>query len=163
MTDPVAERPYMPGYGLEAAERPPGEELPWTRVTELLESTRNYWVSTVRPDGRPHAMPVWGVWLDGAFWFSTGKHTRKARNLAGNPSCSIHISGAEEAVIVEGEATAVTDAGLQDRFVDACEPKYNWRFPKEFFNDSALYAVRPRVAFSFNEMLGDSATRWRFA
>ena len=44
-----------------------------------LTESREYWMVTVRPDRRPHAMIVWGLWFDGAFWFGTGSKTQKAR------------------------------------------------------------------------------------
>lgn len=68
----------MPGYGI-----PSGSEglLPWGFVEERMANARKYWVATVRPDGRPHLTPVWGLWVEGAFYFGSGPRTRKARNL----------------------------------------------------------------------------------
>ena len=74
----------MPGYGIsDSAEG----ILPWSWAAERLSQAHNYFVATARPDGRPHVMPVWGLWLDDAFYFSTGASSRKARNLAANPRC----------------------------------------------------------------------------
>src|SRR5438093_3876058 len=101
---PRATRPNMPGYGLEDAKSAPGEKLPWSKVSELLASARTYWIASVRPDGRPHAMPVWGIWLDGAFYFSTGRHTSKARNLAANPRIAVNIESEGVAIVLEGDA-----------------------------------------------------------
>ena len=61
--------------------------LPWKWAEERLQASHNYYVMTVRPDATPHAMPVWGVWVDDRFYFSTGAQSRKARNLAANASC----------------------------------------------------------------------------
>src|SRR3972149_4391760 len=106
---PEASRPHMPGNGREGATGRPGERFPWSRAARLLESARNYWVCTTRPDGRPHAVPVWGIWLDGTFYFSTGRQSRKARNLAANPHVAVHLESGSEAVIVEGGAGGGTD------------------------------------------------------
>jgi hypothetical protein len=62
MGEPVAERPYMPDYGVDTASWTP---LPWTWAVERLLANRNFWVVTVSAEGRPHALPVWGVWDDG--------------------------------------------------------------------------------------------------
>ena len=51
--------------------------LSWDHVQERMAEARNYWVATVRPDGRPHATPVWGLWVDGAFYFGVAPGTRR--------------------------------------------------------------------------------------
>ena len=79
---------FMPYEENEYIETP--EKLDtciWSWAVERLTSSRNYFAATVRPDGRPHSMPVWGVWLDDAFWFNTGGESRKAKNLAANAHC----------------------------------------------------------------------------
>lgn len=168
---PEPDRPYMPGYGLEQATSAPGERLPWERVQQLLEEARNYWVVTVRPDGRPHAMPVWGLWLDGAIYFSTGRRSRKARNFAANPEVVVHLESGDPAVIIEGTVAEVTDAGTLRHFAEVYERKYNWRVAEgepgspswqQMLRGSGIYVVRPRVLFAFGEGLADTATRWRF-
>jgi nitroimidazol reductase NimA-like FMN-containing flavoprotein (pyridoxamine 5'-phosphate oxidase superfamily) len=163
---PQASRPYMPGYGILDADAGRGL-LPWSWATERLAKSHNYWVVTTRPDGRPHVMPVWGVWLGGAesggaFYFSTGANTRKAQNLAANPSCVVCAERADEAIIVEGVAEPVDDPSVYARFADAYKAKYDWPVEQA---TSPAYAVRPRVAFAFreNEDFEGSATRWRFS
>src|SRR6185437_13395833 len=63
--------------------------LPWKWATERLERSHNYWICSTRPDGRPHAVPVWGVWVENAFYFSTDPKSRKAKNLKANPAISV--------------------------------------------------------------------------
>lgn len=160
-TEPKASRPYMPGYGIVDANSGTGL-LPWSWATERLVKAHNYWIATTRPDARPHAVPVWGVWLDGAFHFSTGRHSRKARNLAGNPWCVVCPERADEAVIVEGVAEEVTDPALLGQFVDVYNTKYEWDLDLSL---GPIYAVRPRVAFGFIEHADNftgTATRWEF-
>src|SRR5262249_40076116 len=106
--EPLASRPSMPDYGIADAESGEGL-LPWRWATEKLTKTQNYFLCTTRSDGRPHVMPIWGVWMDDAFYFSTGKTSVKARNLAENPRCVLCPGDADEAVIVEGVATYVTN------------------------------------------------------
>src|SRR5947209_13693831 len=91
---PQSSRPHMPGYGL-----PKGNKglLPWSWAEQRLKQSHNFWISTTRPDGRPHTMIVWGLWLDGVFYFSSGRRSRKAKNLAANPRCVICTEKAHEA------------------------------------------------------------------
>lgn len=134
--------------------------LTWDWAEQRLKRSHNYWISTTRPDGTPHAMVIWGLWLDGAFYFSTGAKSRKAKNLAHSPKCVIGTEHAEQAVIVEGDAKISRDAALLKRFARLYEKKYKWDM-KDFAEP--VYVVRPRVAFGLYEknFMG-SATRWKF-
>ena len=162
----------MPGYGILDADSGPGL-LPWSWASERIAKSHNYWIATTSPDadgdprsarsGRPHVMPVWGVWLGDAFYFSTGKNTRKAQNLAANPRCVVCSECADEAIIVEGVVEPVDDPSVYARFADAYKAKYDWPVEQA---TSPAYAVRPQVAFAFIENAEDfagSATRWRFS
>ncbi len=76
----------------------------WSWAVERLESALNYWFSTTRPDGRPHAMPAWAVWVDHALYFDGSPETRRSRNLAVNPAIAVHLESGDQVVILEGEA-----------------------------------------------------------
>ncbi|HEV7727921.1 MAG TPA: pyridoxamine 5'-phosphate oxidase family protein [Modestobacter sp.] len=71
MTGPVADRPVLPGYGVLPAAEGSGL-LPSAEAERRLAVSHDYWCATVRPDGRPHVMPVWGVWRAGRLWLSSG-------------------------------------------------------------------------------------------
>jgi len=160
MVDPAADRPWMPGYGLLPADEGPGL-LPWAWAEERLRDARNYWVSTADEHGHPHSMPVWAVWLDGAVYFSTGRRSRKARNLARWPECVVAPESGAEAVVVEGTAEEVDDRTTIGRVADAYLAKYPMGFPEE----EPVFRVRPRVAFGLietAEQFSSTATRWRF-
>jgi hypothetical protein len=161
-TEPAASRPRMFGGHLDPVR------LPWQWATERLTAARNYWIATTRPDGRPHTRPVWGVWLDGRFYFSTG--SLAAKNLVDNPEITVHLESGSEVVIIEGVAEKVDAGPLVSRVAEACSVKYHWDLdPSELAG--ALYAVRSRVAFGWvsdpsgldrgSEFHG-TATRWRF-
>ena len=157
--EPNASRPDMPGYGILEMNAGRGL-LPWSWATERLAKARNYWLASTRPDGRPHAMPVWGVWFDQQFYFSTGLQSRKARNLAANPHCVVGIELADEAISMEGIVNRVTDAVAIQHFVEVYSPKYGWDMTG--FAEP-LYVVRPTVVFAFMSGTGEftgSATRW---
>jgi hypothetical protein len=160
-TLPEADRPHAPGYQILDAGSGPGL-LPWSWAAERLAAAHNYWISSVCPDGRPHAMPVWGVWLEDALLFSTGARSRKARNLAADPRCVVTTERADEAVIVEGVAEIFADAGRIEAFLAAYNAKYHWDMDA---SQGPFHRVRPRVVFGFIEhpdRFAATATRWRF-
>jgi hypothetical protein len=156
---PVAEPMPWPGY--EAA-RPGASLLPWSWALERLERTRRYWLATAGSEGTPHLAALWGVWVSGGLAFSTGGRTRKARNLAVRPRCTVSTESGGEAVVVDAVAEVVTgDADLVARIDAAYVAKYGGSVLG--FQDSPLYWLRPLSAHG----LVDSAplvapTRWRF-
>jgi PPOX class probable F420-dependent enzyme len=164
MADPRADRPSMPGYGVVPADEGSGL-LSWTEAERRLTVAHDYWCATVCPDGRPHVMPVWGVWLDGRLWFSSGLRSRKARNLAADPRCTVTTDDARDPLVVEGRAERRADAAAIEAFVAAINDKYDAGMTTEF-QDPAVngtFAVRPVRAFglSGDDFVG-SPTRWTF-
>jgi PPOX class probable F420-dependent enzyme len=155
---PRAERPHMPGYGLPRSRR---GLLSWAWAARRLTRSHNYWLITVRPNGRPHAMPVWGLWVDAVFYFSTGRESRKVRNLRRNPRCVVCTEQADAAVIVEGVAKEVSDEKALERLAAPYHAKYKpWRLDPKL---GPVYVVRPRKAFGmFERRFVGAATRWRF-
>jgi nitroimidazol reductase NimA-like FMN-containing flavoprotein (pyridoxamine 5'-phosphate oxidase superfamily) len=164
---PRAERPGMPeGYGIST-----GEEgiLPWSWAEERLEASHNYWIVTASPEGRPHAMPVWGVWSGGALFFATSRASRKGRNLAANPRLVVHLESGDEAVILEGRAEDLRDSAAYAEADAAYARKYPNPEAGEGFHlpaepeDDAVFRLRPRTVQGWRERdFPQSATRWRF-
>jgi len=97
--------------------------LPWAWALHRLVEARTYWICTTRPDGRPHARPMWGLWLDDVFSFRTGSPA--AANLAVHPQITMHVDSGSEVVIVEGEADVATPARAE-HYAQAYELKYHW-------------------------------------
>jgi len=124
--------------------------LPWSWAAERLEQARSYWVSTTRPDARPHAMPVWGIWLDDAFFFGSGRQSAKSRNLAANPEIVVHLESGEETVILEGRAEAVVDGGLEHRVDEVYGAKYDFT-PDSSGETDPWFVVRPKRAYAWTE------------
>lgn len=146
-------RPEIPeSYGI-----PRGKEgmLPWSHVRERMSLARNYWLATVRPDGRPHSVPVWGVWVEDRLHFGGGRSTRKARNLAANPNVVAHSESGEDVMILEGVVEEVTDPASQERIDDAYEAKYGVR------HGTPVWVLKPRVIHAWSRFPVD-ATRWVF-
>lgn len=164
MDEPTASRPYLPGYGIKRSDEGSGL-LPWSWAMEQLAASRNYWVSTVGPDGQPHAMPVWGAWLDGALWFSTGGRSRKRRNLAHEPRCAMTTQDPEQPVLLQGTAEIVRDAGPIETFLAATNAKYGTQIGIDFLDPdvNATVRVAPSVVIALREADFDgSPTRWIF-
>src|SRR5438067_6241285 len=109
MLEPRATRPHMPGYGTLPADQGSGL-LPWSWALKRLRDSREYWLSTVWPDGRPHLMPVWAVWHDDAVWFSSSAAARKIRNIRAGSPVSIATEDALNPVVVEGTARVLIDS-----------------------------------------------------
>jgi hypothetical protein len=114
-------------------------------------------------------MPVWGVWLDKRFYFSTSPTSRKGKNLASDPRCTISVSRHAIDLVVEGSAALLTDAPLAQRVADLYGPKYQWPVTVRDFgiygtngDGGPLYVMTPSIAFGFKEEPTFSATRWRF-
>lgn len=175
--EPMAER-NLDGYGA-----PP---IPWTRVRERLEeglsqgpgsggpARHTCWLATVRPDGRPHVMPLGVLWVDGALYFNAGATTRKAKNLAHNPNCTITVATHGFDLVVEGEAVRVTDEAKLQRIAKVYASQ-GWQptvrdgaLYAEFSAPSAgpppwdVYEVTPVTVFALGTAEPYGATRWRF-
>jgi hypothetical protein len=136
--------------------------LAWSWAVERLEQARNYWVSTSRPDGRPHAMPVWGIWLDDGFFFGSGRDSAKSRNLAANPAIVVHLESGDETVILEGLAEPVLDDVLEKRVDEAYGPKYDFS-PDSSGETDPWFVVRPKRAYAWIEReYPGSATQFDF-
>jgi nitroimidazol reductase NimA-like FMN-containing flavoprotein (pyridoxamine 5'-phosphate oxidase superfamily) len=149
---------------------------PWTEASEQLEQASTYWLATVKPNGQPHVMPVLGVWLDSALYFTSGEAARKARNLARNSHCVITAAGRNLDLVVEGEAVKVRDEAELQRVADRYASKYGWRVTVRdgaYFADYGapsagpppyeLYKVQPATVFGLGTDEPYGATRWRFS
>ena len=154
---PRTERPRIPDYGISKSKT---GLLPWKWAVKTLTESREYWIVTVRPDGGPHAMIIWGLWFDGSFWFGTGSKTQKARNLAKNPNCVVGTQNAAEAVILEGLAELITDTAIRKKLEPTSLHKYGMSGGD---GSEPLYRVRPRRVFGLIEKsFPKTATRWIF-
>lgn len=164
MTDPVASRPYMPGYGVA----PPGNDgglLPWSWALDRMHASHNFWLATVWPDGRPHLTPVWGVWDEGGLWFSSGPKSRKVRNIRAGCQVSMSTEDPENPVVLEGTAELVDEPERLARFVAVVNVKYRTEYPVEFFRPelAVVAKVHPARAFGLKSSDFDgSPTRWTF-
>ena len=167
----------------EADGLPP---VDWDNVTATLEAkagpapdahnSRTTWLTTINEDGSPHVTPVGALWVDGAFWFQTGSGTRKSRNVGRDPRCAISVSIRDADVVVEGDATHVTDRSTVARLAQAwsdqgwpAEPDESGRGITAPFNAPSqgpppwnVYRVEPRTATVVLGVEPGGLTRFRF-
>src|SRR5690349_18223839 len=120
------------GYLMEITNLGRADGLPrvdWAAVADKLDArsapapdaanSRTTWLSTINQDGSPHVTAVGALWADGAFWFQTGAGTRKGRNVARDPRCSIAVSVRDADVVIEGDAARVTEPSALARIAKA--------------------------------------------
>ena len=156
---PKADRPFAPGYGIVGPKDGKGL-LPWSWVAKKMNNCHTFWLATIYADqDRPHVMPIWGVWLDDAFYFSTGRKSRKGQNLAANPACTVTNDDGQEAVIVEGRAEELKDVAALENMAAGYKKKY--KMDPRGMNEP-IFVVRPGRVFGFVEKtFPKSATRWQ--
>jgi hypothetical protein len=162
MADPRVSRPHMPGYGVVGPFQGRGL-LPWAWAEERLVTSHEYWLATVHPTGRPHVMPVWGVWTGGAAWFSSSPHSRKTRNIATDPRAVITTDNPLQPVVVEGVVETIVDGASIGHFTEWVNTKYQTDLSVAFFTDNACFRLEPWRVFSLDEAeFTSSPTRWVF-
>ena len=150
----------------------------WPQIREHLQNAPLYWLSTVRPDGRPHVTPLIGVWADGSLFFCTGADERKAKNLEQNRHCVLttgtNALSTGTDVVLEGDALRVRDGERLQWIADGYEEKYGsvwhfdvredtfWQPDEDGGGHSALvFEVAPVIVFGFGKA-PYSQTKYRF-
>lgn len=155
------------GYGV------PGTDdglLSWADVEARLTGAAEFWLATVRPDGRPHVVPRWGVWMDGRFWYDGSPETRHARNLRTNDACALHLESGTDVVIVEGVSgpsdpvDGVLGARLSERFAARYGDRGYAPTADAWSDDGAggLLRLTPSTALAWTDF-PDDVTRFSFA
>jgi len=135
--------------------------LPWSRSSDLISKSRNYWVHTTRSDGRPHVKPVWGLWFEEGFYFSTSPDSVTGKNMLTNRSVAVHLESGDDAVILEGTVEQVADRTLQSRLDEAYFAKYAYHLTGN--EGGLIYVLRHRTAFAWLERdFVGSATKYNF-
>jgi hypothetical protein len=162
--------------------------LDWVRVKARLDlgvsqapdtggpNRHTCWLATINRDGSPHVTGIGALWVDDAFWFETGEATRKGKNLARCPRCTLSVATHDFDLVVEGEARKVTDpstvAAMAERWVAAGWPARvddtGLALTAEFSAPSAgpppwvVYHLSPQTATALLTVEPGGATRWRF-
>jgi hypothetical protein len=166
MKAPVRDRPKLPeGYITTA----PKGMLTWSVVEPILKASQYFWLATTNPDGGPHLIQQWGVWIDQQLFFDGSEETRWARNLARDPRISFGIQSGDNAAYGDGVAEIVRGVplALARRIAAAYGAKYGPRFkyrpkPDQYVNGYS-FRVRPKKLIAFDvKTFNTSATRFTF-
>lgn len=153
--------------------------LPWSRVREALKDLPGpetpVFLGTVGPDGRPHSAGVGCVEYNGGVFFTSGPETRKSRNLAANPACTLSARLPGVDLVMEGGAPRVTEPALLAQ-VAALFREHGWPAEADgnaitapYSAQSAgpppwyLYRCTVHTAVGVALTAPHGATRWRFA
>jgi hypothetical protein len=143
--------------------------IEWADVERRLVEAVSFWVATTCPDGRPHVVPRWGVWVDRRFFYDGSPDTVHARNLRHDPRCVLHLEDGNEVVILEGQSVygESPEPDLAGRLSDAFGAKYGGRgyhpSPDAWDGPDAggLLVFTPRKAMAWFDFPND-VTRFRF-
>ncbi|NKC01680.1 MAG: hypothetical protein GKR90_24700 [Pseudomonadales bacterium] len=137
--------------------------LSWDTLIWRFAAEKSYWVVTSYET--PHTMPVWGVWHDCAFRFSTSPVSRKAKNLKQNSNAIVHLADTEAVFSLHCTAAEITAEDELQTFCGEYNPKYRWNFKPTDVAGGA-FALTPHTAFAWSAGEGagfhDTATRWQF-
>jgi len=177
LKDPTSKK-NLDGYGAPI--------IPWEKVYERIQKgftqapktggpdRHTAWLATVRPDGKPHVMPIGVLFVDDAFYFNTGPKTLKARNIARNPSTVITLATDDFDLVIQGPARRIVDPAHLQRIADAFK-KQGWEpivvkggLTAKYSAPSAgpppwnVYEVKPETIFALGTANPYGATRWNF-
>ncbi len=134
----------------------PVSEVPWEYVEQRLRESVNYWLCSVRPDGRPHVIPRWGVYLDGKFYYDGSPETRHARNLEANPNVSLHLESGNDVVIMDGTSQPAGKPAPEFavRLAEAYRAKYaseGYSPEPTQWDEGGLYVFTPRQCLAWTK------------
>ena len=164
MTDTTATpkpmRPHFPPGYVENPKR----FLPWSHVEQRLTESKNYWLCTVRPNGHPHSIAKWAVWVQGKVYFDGSPETRHMRNIAQNPHVSLHLESGDDVLIMEGLSQAVMQPprALTTAIAEAYAAKYKsfgYAPTPDQWDAGGLYEITPHSVIAWTSFTEDP-TKW---
>jgi nitroimidazol reductase NimA-like FMN-containing flavoprotein (pyridoxamine 5'-phosphate oxidase superfamily) len=140
--------------------------IPWSKIDHFLQAFRSIWVSTTRPDGRPHAVPVWYVWQGRSVYFISGRQLQKSKNIAHQPWIIVHAGDGDDVIILEGPADIVTDRAELEKVDAAYRAKYvdpgSGAQATIFEPDADLYRVDVKHVMAWEYGTVANRTDWKF-
>ena len=153
-TEKIRDRPYIPDYGIEESDN---GLLDWDFVQNEMKDAKNYWLSTTRSNNRPHAIPIWGSWINDTFYFGGGSETLNRRNLAENPHIVVHSESGTKAIIIEGTVSIEKDKIVIKEIKKDYMRKYNLDHPPPFYRVGKTKVL----CWDMDDFAG-TPTRWKF-
>jgi hypothetical protein len=144
----------------------PISEVSWDYVEKRLTDSVNYWLCTVKPNGAPHVVPRWGVFLDGKFYYDGSPETRHARNLESNANTTLHLESGNDVVIMDGESAPAPkpDPDLAQRLSEAYCKKYEsegYTPTPDQWNEGGLFIFTPRQCLAWTKFF-ENPTKFVF-
>jgi hypothetical protein len=151
------------------------DPTPWKAARERLTRAESYWLTTLRPDGSPHVVPCWAVWLDDVLYTTASSSARRGRHVAYHPTAVVSAATPGFDLVVQGTIAKVHDEAVLARVGTAYDEKYGW--PLTIKNGAydapyaaatagpapyELYRVQPTIVFGFPNDATFVPTRWRF-
>jgi hypothetical protein len=144
---------------LPASYGSPDRVLSWAEVEQKLVESKTYWLATTRPDGRPHSVPVDGLWWDGALIFGGDPATVHVRNLRADPRALVHLESGESPVIAEGTAEWYQPSEDESRqLAKATQAKYGYPASADVYRPGT-WRLPPARVLAWNVLYQD-ATRF---
>ena len=155
MNTPQVTRPRFPKGYVDNPQR----LLAWEPVAAGLAEAKHYWLCSVRPNSRPHAIPKWAVWVNARLYFDGSPETRHARNIAANPFVSVHLESGERAVILEGTAQEIRPTpDLAAAVAQAYAAKYaaaGYAPALDTWAAGGLFEITPRTVIAWTSFSED--------
>ena len=156
MKTPKVSRPTFPKGYVDN----PASYVDWSWVAAQLTESKNYWLCSVRPDGRPHAIPRWAVYLDGRIYYDGSPETRHAQNIESNPHTSVHLESGDRVIILEGISSpaAKPDPTFANRLAKAYRKKYaahGYSPEPNQWDEGGLYVFTPRKCIAWTNFIED--------
>ena len=109
--------------------------------SERLETEQNLWLATLRPDNRPHLVPIWFAWVNERLYICTGRQSVKARNLVQNEWATIALQDGGQPVVAECRARLLAPP-YPPAVVEAFLRKYEWNITQDR-DYEALFELEP--------------------
>jgi hypothetical protein len=156
MATPKISRPKLPkGYADN-----PASFVDWGWVAGQLTEAKNYWLSSVRPNGRPHVVPRWGVFIDNRFYYDGSPETRHAQNIVKNPHVSLHLESGNQVVMMEGTSKPADkpESEFAKQLAEAISKKYSdegYSPEPTQWDEGGLYVFTPRQCIAWTVFYED--------
>jgi len=162
MQIPKVSRPKFPKGYVDH----PASYLTWDWIAEQLTESKHYWLCSVRPNGHPHVVPRWGVFLDNKLYYDGSPETRHARNLVKNPFVTLNLESGEKAIIMEGTSQPAEkpDPEFAKRLAKAISDKYaalGYSPKPNQWDEGGLYIFTPRQCIAWSKFT-DNPTKFIF-
>ena len=123
--------------------------ISWTHANNKLAKERVYWISTASSKGRPHAVPVWGIWRDRRFYFETDPYSVKGKNLSTNNSIFVHIQDGLDTVILDGKARREMATDVLDKLRKDYARKYRYKPDWSNAKEQIVFRVEPQTVHAW--------------